>query len=103
MINDAQSGFIPDRHIADNILLATKLIRGYSRAHMYPKCIMKVDTRKAYDSMEWSFLETLLYELEFPRLFVGWLMECVRSVSYAILMNGVSSFPFRATKGLVFE
>ena len=98
VVNDAQSGFILDRHVVDNILLATDLIRGYSRTHMSPRCIMKVDIRKAYDSLQWSFVEILLHELVFPSCFVGWLMECVRSVSYEILVNGVPSLPFRAKK-----
>ena len=77
VVNEAQSGFIPGRHIADNILLATELIRGYARKHMSPRCIMKVDIRKAYDSVEWSYLETLLHEFGFPNIFIGWIMECV--------------------------
>ncbi|XP_048503107.1 uncharacterized protein LOC125498852 [Beta vulgaris subsp. vulgaris] len=82
---------------------APELIRGYSRAQMSPRCIMKVYIRKAYDLVEWSYLETLLYELGFPRLFVGWIMECVRSVSYAILVNGTPSMPFKAKKGIRAE
>lgn len=36
--------------------------------------------------------------LGFPYLFVGWIMGCVRSVSY-ILLNGVPSPPFAVKKG----
>lgn len=52
VINQSQSGFILGRHIADNIILATELIRGYGRAHISPRCVIKVDIRKAYDSVE---------------------------------------------------
>ncbi|XP_056688217.1 uncharacterized protein [Spinacia oleracea] len=38
--------------IADNILLATGLIKGYTRTHVSPRCLLKVDLRKAYDSIE---------------------------------------------------
>lgn len=34
VVNVAQSGFIPQRHIADNILLATELIKGYNQKHL---------------------------------------------------------------------
>lgn len=30
VVNAAQAGFIPGKHIGDNILLATELIKGYS-------------------------------------------------------------------------
>ena len=57
MVNDAQAGFIPGKHIADNILLATELIKGYTNKGISPRCMIKVDLRKAYDSVEWSFLD----------------------------------------------
>ncbi|XP_048502820.1 uncharacterized protein LOC104896775 [Beta vulgaris subsp. vulgaris] len=86
-VNKAQLGFIPGRHIGDHILLAIELIIGFFRAHMSLRCIMKVDIRKAYDSVEWSILEALLHEFEFPRIFMGWIMECVTTMSYAVLVN----------------
>ncbi|XP_010684467.1 uncharacterized protein LOC104899025 [Beta vulgaris subsp. vulgaris] len=100
VVNEAQSGFIPGRHISDNILLATELIRGYTRKHMSPRCIMKVDIRKAYDSVEWFYLQTLVKEFGFPNVFIGWIMECVTTVSYSVLVNGIPSQPFQARKGL---
>lgn len=99
--NNSQSSFIPDRHIADNILLATALIRGYVRTRVSPRCLMKVDiTIKAYDPVEWPFLETLLKELGFHGRFVGWIIVCMRSVSYSILINGMPTELFPAKKGL---
>lgn len=80
--------------------MATELIKGYNRKSISPRCLMKVDLKKAYDSIEWSFLETVLHELGFPNLFVSWIMECVSSVSYSILINGKPCPPFPARKGL---
>lgn len=52
VVNEAQAG----KHIGDNLLLATELIKGYSHKHISPRCMIKVDLRKAYDSIEWSSL-----------------------------------------------
>lgn len=52
VVSDCQFGFIPGRCIADNILLATKLIKGYGRAHISPRCVLKIDLKKAYDFIE---------------------------------------------------
>lgn len=52
VVSDCQSGFIPRRCIDDNILLATELIKGYGRAHISPRCVLKIDLKKAYDSVE---------------------------------------------------
>ncbi|XP_021771869.1 uncharacterized protein LOC110736014 [Chenopodium quinoa] len=56
VIDEAQAGFIPGKHIGDNILLATELIKGYSHKFISPRCMIKVDLKKAYDSIEWGFL-----------------------------------------------
>lgn len=57
-MSDTQSGFIPDRIIADNIRIGAELIIGYSRSNMSVGCQMKVDNRKAYNYVEWNFLES---------------------------------------------
>lgn len=49
---DSQAGFMPDTQISNNILLVTELIRGYTRKGMSPRCCLKVDIKKAYDSVE---------------------------------------------------
>ena len=62
--------------------------------------MVKVDLRKAYDSIEWTYLKTVLEELGFPPLFIKWIMACVTSVSYSILLNGTPCAPIPARKGL---
>lgn len=100
VVNNAQSGFIPGKHISDNILLATKLIKGYSHRYISPRCMIKIDIKKAYESLEQSFLETVMIEMGFPAQFMAWVMGCVTSVSYSILVNGQPTMPFGAKKGL---
>ncbi|XP_021722697.1 uncharacterized protein LOC110690173 [Chenopodium quinoa] len=73
VIDDAQAGFIPGKHIGDNILLATELIKGYDHKFISPRCMVKVDLKKAYDSVEWGFLITVMQELGFPQRFVSWI------------------------------
>ena len=51
IINPAQSAFVPGRNIADNILLAQELLRNYHRTATKPRCNVKVDILKAYDTM----------------------------------------------------
>ena len=66
VIDPAQSGFIPGRQMTENILLATELIKGYSRKHNSPRCMIKMDLRKAYDSISWVFLFSVMEEMGFP-------------------------------------
>lgn len=46
VVDTSQSGFKPNRHISENILLATELIRGYNRRSVSPRCCLKVDILK---------------------------------------------------------
>ncbi|XP_021741304.1 uncharacterized protein LOC110707584 [Chenopodium quinoa] len=100
VINDAQAGFIPGKHISDNILLATELIKGYSHKFVSPRCMIKIDLRKAYDFVEWPFLQTVLEELGFPHSVVKWIMTCVCFFSYSVMVNCFPDKPFFAKKGL---
>ena len=52
VVDLAQTSFIPNRAISNNILLAIELIKGYSTKNVSPMCMVKVDLRKAYDSVE---------------------------------------------------
>ena len=60
IVSPAQRAFVPNRSIVSNILICQDLVRGYSRATSSPRCLMKVDLRKAYDSVEWIFVERVL-------------------------------------------
>lgn len=99
-VNISQSGFIPGRQIIDNILIASELVKGYSWTDIPPRCMIKVDLQQAYDSVEWCFIWSDLRELGFPNRFIGWIMECMTSISYSILVNDLPLKPFQATKGL---
>ncbi|KAL0305371.1 UNVERIFIED_CONTAM: hypothetical protein Scaly_2987700 [Sesamum calycinum] len=48
--------FRTGRSISDNILLAQELLAGYNQVRLPPRCTLKVDIQKAYDSVEWDFL-----------------------------------------------
>ncbi|GJR80663.1 hypothetical protein Tco_0151448 [Tanacetum coccineum] len=53
------SAFVPNRHIQDNILLSHKLLKGCDRKDGPNRVAMKIDTQKAYDTVNWKFLECI--------------------------------------------
>ncbi|KAL7616426.1 hypothetical protein Lser_V15G04034 [Lactuca serriola] len=60
VVSHNQSAFIPGRSILDNILLAQELMVGYKSKSGVPKCTLKVDIQKAYDTVDWKFLNRIL-------------------------------------------
>lgn len=55
--------------------------------------MMKVDIKKAYDSLSWAFIENMMKTLNFPGQFIVWVMQAVSTVKYSISING-GSFGF---------
>lgn len=55
---------------------------------------------KAFDRIEWSFLENVMINLGFNNKFVSLIMNCVSSVSFSILINGIPKGNIIPSRGL---
>ncbi|XP_074288568.1 uncharacterized protein LOC141613722 [Silene latifolia] len=97
IINESQGGFVKNRNIMENILICQDLVRMYNRKVASPRCLIKIDLKKAYDSVEWNFLSQMLNALKFPKGFINLVMACVTSPSYSLSVNG-STFGFFLVK-----
>ena len=84
----SQGAFVQGRELLYNVLLCQELIRGYNRKHISPRCIMKVDLKKAYDSVHWGFIEDMMEYMRFPRVFITWIMACITTGNFTITLNG---------------
>ncbi|KAL0427053.1 UNVERIFIED_CONTAM: LINE-1 retrotransposable element O protein, partial [Sesamum latifolium] len=100
LISPSQNAFVPGRSIGDNILLAQELFHGYNQQHLPPRCALKLDLRKAYDTVEWDFLSAVLMLFGFPVQFISWIEECVMTPSFSVWMNGSPHDFFRGARGL---
>lgn len=69
IISDKQSAFIQGRLLTDNALIAYEINHYIQRkTHgKYGIAGLKVDISKAYDRLEWSFLENMLEDLGFNK------------------------------------
>lgn len=63
-------------------------MRLYKKKATRSNCMIKVDLRKAFDSISWDFLSVMLDYLNFPPIFEKWIMVYVSTPSYSILLNG---------------
>ena len=61
---------------------------------------LKLDMSKAYDRLEWGFLQRIMEKMGFDPKWIGWIMECVKSVSYSILVNGEPKGHIVPTRGI---
>ncbi|KAK4384704.1 Retrovirus-related Pol polyprotein from type-2 retrotransposable element R2DM [Sesamum angolense] len=100
LISPSQNAFVPGRLISDNVLLAQELFSGYNQCRLPPRCALKVDLRKAYDTVEWDFLFATLRLFGFPAVFIRWIEECVTSAHYSVVVNGGVHGFFAGARGL---
>ncbi|XP_022014976.1 uncharacterized protein LOC110914495 [Helianthus annuus] len=100
LISDNQSAFVPGRRISDNIMLTQELMHNYHRQRGPPRCAMKVDIQKAYDTVDWRFLRDVLHGFGFRPRFISWIMECITTTSFSVSVNGNVYGYFKGKRGL---
>ena len=90
VISNSQSAFVPNRLITDNTSVAYEMIhrmRNRQRGKVEHIAI-KLDVSKAYDRVEWEFLEKIMLRIGFPEQWVNLAMLTVPTASYSIIING---------------
>ena len=71
IIHNNQSGYIAGRYIGENIRSILDIM-DYAKANNLPGLFMFIDFEKAFDSLEWTFLNRCLELFPFGPSFVRW-------------------------------
>ncbi|XP_048620199.1 uncharacterized protein LOC125590614 [Brassica napus] len=90
LISETQSAFVAGRQISDNIMIAQEMFHALRTkpSGRNKRMAIKTDMSKAYDRMEWSFIEAVMRKMGFSETWITWIMRCITSVKYKVLMNG---------------
>jgi hypothetical protein len=99
VVSDSQSAFIKGHRILDGILVANEVV-DEARKSKKELLLFKVDFEKAYDSIDWSYLDEVMVKMRFPTLWRKWIKECIGTATASVLVNGSPTDEFSLHRGL---
>ncbi|MCI22150.1 RNA-directed DNA polymerase (Reverse transcriptase), partial [Trifolium medium] len=99
LISNNKSTFIKGQMLIDGVLTVNEVVDLAKKAKR--RClIFKVDFEKAYDSVNWGFLEYMLRRFGFGELWISWIRACVCAGNLSVLVNGSPTKEVNISKGL---
>ena len=87
VLNKDQTCSVPGRSIFENLMLVRDSI-DYCNEKSLPLALVKIDQEKAFDRVNWSFLEKVLVRMNFGRIFISFVKTMYNSVACKIQNNG---------------
>jgi hypothetical protein len=100
IISPQQRGFIPDRHIADCVIIASEAVNVLSKKSYGGNIALKIDISKAFDTLDWNFLLAVLKQFGFGETFCTWIKAILHSARLSVLVNGKLAGFFPCTRGV---
>lgn len=92
LISQSQSAFIKAGSIHQNFLYVCNLARKLHRTKK-PTLLLKLDIKKAFDSVCWDYLLELLSRRGFPAKFIDMLASLPCTSSSRVMLNGTLGDP----------
>ncbi|XP_042482204.1 uncharacterized protein LOC122062621 [Macadamia integrifolia] len=100
IISREQGAFQRGKIIHTNIYLASELANMMSTATRGGGMGVKIDIKKAFDTIDWSFLFSVMRKFGFSETWIGWVHQLLDSAKISILLNGGPVGYFNVGRGL---
>ncbi|KAL5567174.1 hypothetical protein UlMin_030338 [Ulmus minor] len=101
LICPTQNAFVSRRSIHDNSVIIQEVLHSMkNKSGKGGWMALKIDLEKAYDRLNWRFLELILKKFRFCEVWIKWVMTCVSLVSMNLVLNGGPVRSFRPSRGL---
>jgi hypothetical protein len=94
-ISRKQFGFLEGRQIHEAIGVVQEVMHSL-KSHNSKGEIIKIDLSKSYDRVNWIYIWMLLTHLGFEVPFINWVMCCITTIYFVVLINGSTSSLFNA-------
>ena len=87
LIHDSQTGFMQERSIFDNIILFWEMV-AFAEVQNQELAVLFLDFEKAYDRVDWNFMEGTLLKMGFPNRWIRGVSALYRNAHSSVLFAG---------------
>jgi len=101
-ISEIQSAFVPGRSILNNAMIAIEVVHHMKVGKRVrdKNVALKLDISKAYDTIDWLYLKEVMLKMGFDSKWAQWIMMCVETVDYSVIVNNELVGPIIPGRGL---
>ena len=99
LIHEDQTGFVKERFIGENIRLINDVMNYLDNCNS-SGILVAIDFKKAFDSLEWSFIKLCMAKLNFGENILRWVSLFYQGIQTAVLNNGFMTDFFNVSKGV---
>jgi hypothetical protein len=99
IISKSQSAFIRGRSIHDNFMYVRNMARRFHRSKT-SMLLVKLNISKAFDSVHWEYILSLLQHMGFPDRWRHWIAASFSKASLQVLLNGIPGQHIAHGRGL---
>ncbi|KAK9062631.1 hypothetical protein SSX86_019819 [Deinandra increscens subsp. villosa] len=99
LISKSQMGFVAGRYMVEGPLIINEVI-SWLKYRKIKGLIFKIDFRKAYDYLDWGFLDPVLEQMNFPWRWRFWVSGILKSARASVLVNGSPTKEFQCFRGV---
>ena len=93
IIHENQCAYVKGRSISSDIMF-------YTKENKLPGLLLATDFEKAFDSLDWTFLNKALAAFNFGQSFIKWINTFYSNIQSYVMNNGFSSVHFDVMRGV---
>lgn len=98
-VDEVQSAYIEGKNILDGPLIINEIV-SWAKQTKKQIFIFKVDFEKAFDSINWGYLDSMMEHMDFGSKWRKWIFGCLSTTRASILVNGTPTKEFPISRGV---
>ncbi|KAL9978010.1 hypothetical protein ACROYT_G015484 [Oculina patagonica] len=99
IIHRNQNAYVKGRLISDSTRIIDDIM-SYTKVNDLSGLLVAIDFEKAFDSLDWAFLNKALLAFNFGESFIKWVSTFYCNIKSCVTNNGFSSFHFDVKRGV---